>query len=84
MIHNDDMTKIEVVVRDPDDQLVKLIEYIKRNAGPGHSFEVIVDPNDSENKKSFFIDGDGPFFIEIIRKNSTVYTNIEEYLRKIQ
>ena len=58
---------ITVLVRDQDDQLEKMIEYIRNKANPGHSFPVIVDPNDSEYRKEFFFDGDGAFFIKKIK-----------------
>lgn len=62
-------TEIVVNVRDLENSLLRLIDYIQKTAGPGHSFDVVVDPEDSEYKKSFFIDGDGDFFIKDIRKN---------------
>ncbi len=65
----EDLTKIEVLLRDPENSLVKLIEYIRRTAGPGHSFEVVVDPDMSEYRKSFFMDGDGSFSIRDVKKD---------------
>jgi len=86
------MTKIEILVRDNDDQLVKMIEYIRILSAPGHSFEVIVDPDRTkeEGKAIFFMDGDGSFFIKDIKKNGKkVKTNkhgklIDEYLKIIK
>lgn len=46
---------------DYEDSLLKLIEYIGDNANTGHSFNIDVDPNDTERKKSFGVDGDGGF-----------------------
>lgn len=39
--------------------IANMIDYIKHNGNIGHSFEIIVDPNDSERKKIFGWDGDG-------------------------
>jgi len=47
--------------------LIGLLEYIKSNAAPGHSFEIVVDPNMRENKKSFYMDGDGNSYITNIK-----------------
>jgi len=58
---------ISVLVRDQDDSLEKMIEYIRDKSNPGHSFPVIVDPKDSEYRKEFFFDGDGSFFIKKIK-----------------
>lgn len=57
-----DKYKLVIELRDPDHSLEKLIQYIADSANVGHSYEVIVDP-DSDGKKSFGIDGDGPFHI---------------------
>lgn len=85
------MTKIEVLVRDPDDQLVKMIDHIMRLANPGHSFISIVDPDASEKegKKTFSFDGDGSFYIKEVKKNGKKIKIkddklIESYLKRIQ
>ena len=72
MLVPDDMDVLEIKLRDPDNQLIQLIEYIRVCAGPGHSFDVVVDPDSSEGRKSFFMDGDGSFFIRQIKKNKRV------------
>lgn len=46
---------------------VPLLEYIKKQAGIGHSFPVVVDPDDSEYRKEFGIDGDGTSHIYDIK-----------------
>lgn len=79
----DTKTKIYIEVRDPEDQLIKLIDHIRRASSPGHSFEVIVDPNDKEYRKSFFIDGDGAFFISKLEKDKKTF-KLEEVLKRIQ
>jgi GT2 family glycosyltransferase len=63
---------ITVLVRDQDDSLENLIEYIRDKANPGHSFPVIVDPADSEYRKEFGFDGDGSFFIKKIKVSNLV------------
>lgn len=58
---------ININLNDPDKQLIGILEHIKANSDPGHSFTVVVDPDgDSEQKKSFGIDGDGSFNIKSI------------------
>lgn len=85
-----EFTKIEVLVDDYEDQLVKMIEYIKNTANIGHSFDVVVDPDLSDYRKKFFFDGDGSFYIkEVKRDGKKVKIDkdgklIESYLTKIQ
>jgi len=66
----EDFDVIQIELRDPDNQLVKMIDYIMHTANVGHSFEVVVDPEDRETRKSFDIDGDGPFYINKVSLNS--------------
>lgn len=88
-IRREDLNEIKILLRDPDNQLVKMIDYIMHTANIGHSFEVVVDPDLREYKKSFYMDGDGSFFIKEVRKNNKKVKVkddkiIEGYLRKIQ
>ncbi len=85
------MTNIEVLVRDHDHQLIKMIEHIRALAAPGHSFVVIVDPDASKNegKETFSMDGDGSFFIKDIKMDGKKFEMkdgkiLEGYLKKIQ
>jgi len=85
----EDLTEITIKLRDLDNQLVTLIEYIRILAGPGHSFEVVVDPDMREHRKSFFMDGDGSFLIKDVKLNgkTLVVKNdkvMEGYLKRIQ
>lgn len=85
----DEKDVITVELRDPDKSLVRLLEYIKGNANIGHSYEVIVDPDDKERKKSFGIDGDGPFYIFSIKQNGKEVEVekdrvVENYLERVQ
>ena len=57
--------RLTVSVRGDDGGLRKLLAYIRDTAGIGHSFDVVVDPDDSEHRKRFDIDGDGAFRMEI-------------------
>lgn len=63
-----------VRVRDYDKQLIKLVAYIRALAGPGHSFNVDVDPDMRENNKKFGMDGDGSFSIQSIKMNGVEVT----------
>lgn len=88
VILKEQMIEIKVIVRDRDNSLVRLLDYLKI-ANSGHSFEVIVDPESKEYKKTFWIDGDGTFFIKKILKNGKEVKVendkiIEGYLKLIQ
>ncbi len=85
------MTKIEILVRDDEHQLVKMIEHIRKLSSPGHSFVVIVDPDASkeEGKETFSFDGDGSFYIKKVKmdgKNFELKDGrvVEGYLKRIQ
>jgi len=58
--------KITILCKDHDDKLSSLLEYIKRTGNIGHSFSIVVDPDDSKYKKEFGWDGDGADKIESI------------------
>lgn len=57
---------IHLVVNDSEGSIRKLIETIQDYTQMGHSFEVVIDPGDSDYEKSFYIDGDGSDKIEDI------------------
>lgn len=46
-------------IDDREKNLEGLLNYIKKLTGIGHSFHVVVDPNNPTHEKDFFIDGDG-------------------------
>lgn len=75
----DEPTEWSVTVRDSEGELERLLETLKQNAGIGHSFPVVVDPDDPEYREEFFIDGDGAFQIKDIKtaKEDTVVTDSE-------
>ena len=81
-------SKIEVEVRDPDKSLVRFIDYVRNLSNPGHSFEVIIDPDNREKRKSFDFDGDGPFFIKSIKLDGKKINSKDDltecYLRQLQ
>ena len=62
-------TKIEILVRDPDREMVEFLQKIRRHANPGHSFIVVVDPERGKadgGSEKFFFDGDGSFMVKEI------------------
>ncbi len=88
-IPREDLNEIKILLRDPDNQLVQMIDYIMHNANIGHSFETIVDPDDRERNKKFFMDGDGSFYIQEVKYNGKKVKVkddklIENYLENIQ
>jgi len=58
---------IECTGQAAKETLLPLLEYLKRQAGIGHSFPIVVDPEDSEYKKEFYMDGDGAAHIISIK-----------------
>lgn len=62
--------EIELKVRDREGTLEELLNYIKDIGNIGHSFEIVVDPDNSEYKKTFGWDGDGADYIKNIKVES--------------
>lgn len=60
-----DEKKIELTVKDPDKKLERLLNCIKDKGNVGHSFSIIVDPEDEEEKH--YWDGDGLDYIKDIK-----------------
>lgn len=58
---------IECTSQAAKETLLPLLEYLKRQAGIGHSFPIVVDPDDSEHRKEFGMDGDGAAHIISIK-----------------
>jgi len=58
---------IECTDQAAEECLIGLLEYIKKNSDPGHSFGIVVDPDMRENKQSFYMDGDGNSYIKSIK-----------------
>ena len=64
--NKDDMNKTKIITikfNDIAGDLENLLKCIKATSDPGHTFDVIVDPIDTENAESFEMDGDGSFQI---------------------
>ena len=64
--------KIELEVDDSESSFVRMLSHIKRVAGGGHSFEVVVDPGE-DDEKSFGVDGDGNQHIRSIKVDGKDY-----------
>lgn len=60
------MRTITIVCRDEERNLESLLRYIQETARIGHSFPVVVDPTDSEFRRTYTIDGDGADKIDTI------------------
>jgi len=58
---------IECTGQAAKETLLPLLEYLKITAAVGHSFSIVVDPDDSEHRKEFGMDGDGAAHIISIK-----------------
>jgi len=67
-IPNEDLNKLEIYYRDDENELLELINHIKDIGNIGHSFEIVVDPENSDYRKKFEWDGDGPNYIKSVKK----------------
>lgn len=76
--------KITIDGDDEDSVLLRLLTYLKENSEVGHSFDVVVDPDDAELARKFYIDGDGAFRIrEIMASDSRMLIAMDrESVRK--
>lgn len=57
---------ITVKCKDSDNTLEDLLNYIKSNGNTGHSFDIVVDPDDERGRR-FNWDGDGSDSIRDIK-----------------
>ena len=73
-------SKIEIECYDSG-KLAKLLTYIKRTGNIGHSFDIVVDPDNKEHKMSFGWDGDGSDSISSIKVNGKK-VNFEDHFEK--
>lgn len=86
----EEFTKIEILVKGDEGQMAKMLEYIRSTAVVGHSFEIVVDPDSRETKRSFYADGDGSFFIKHVKVDGIKFkvdkegNVMESYLRSLQ
>jgi hypothetical protein len=69
------MKQIILNVIDDEDSLERMLNAIKECSDPGHSFDVVVDPDGTEEEGgnlSFGIDGDGAFRLVDIKIKEVV------------
>lgn len=66
---DDEFQKIEIEVRDPENEFIEMLQRIGGAANVGHSFYVVVDPELESESKKFSIDGDGSFYMKSIKLN---------------
>lgn len=70
--------KVEMVICDKENQIKDLLTKIAYLSNIGHSFYVIVDPDDPEFKEKYGIDGDGWDKIREIRIDGEKYKTKED------
>jgi hypothetical protein len=70
--YKEDDTVYKVSCIDSEGNLKKLIEYIGEIGNSGHSFSIIVDPDDPEYERTFGWDGDGSDRVISVKKEQTV------------
>lgn len=63
---NKNLKTITITCRDQDNELENMLNHIKKTGNCGHSFSILVDPDDKEAKK-FHWDGDGNDYIQEIK-----------------
>lgn len=57
-----------ITCNDPDKRLKSLLDYIQKTGNIGHSFDIVVDPDNKETTKKFGWDGDGADSIKDIKE----------------
>lgn len=58
---------LHVKCNDPDGELRGLLDCIKSYTHIGHSFQVVVDPGNSNYEKKFYLDGDGSCRVQEVK-----------------
>ena len=58
--------RIILTVHDDENSIEHLLQAIQGTANSGHSFPVVLDPDDSNYRQEFYIDGDGSDYIRDI------------------
>lgn len=81
--YGDDHGIVTVKTSNPD-QLAALLEKIKSAGNVGHSFEIVVDPDNSDYRESFDWDGDGSDSIsevkvEKVKSESKRFSDFENF-----
>lgn len=59
ILNESDQKELHLIISDSEGSIQDLIETIKDYTQMGHTFEVVIDPGDSDYERSFYIDGDG-------------------------
>ncbi len=85
-----DPSDITISVNDPDGSLIAFLKGLARTANPGHSFEVIMDPDGDDGPQTFGFDGDGAFRIHSINGSEDFKTEdgwdtpLKEEIRELE
>jgi hypothetical protein len=76
-VPTEDMHIYEVICRDQEGELKKIIECIGACGNTGHGFSVIVDPDEPEGlaERKFYWDGDGSDYLHSVK---TIQTPVKE------
>lgn len=53
------MKRVVMYIKDRDNKIENILNYMKELTNAGHGFDVEIDPNDQEYHKHFYVDGDG-------------------------
>lgn len=77
----DEYLEIKIIAKDAYNSIPRLIETIGQFAGPGHSTNIVVEPNSKDNQK-FNFDGDGPDRIESISAKKINIKDIDKNYEK--
>jgi hypothetical protein len=61
--------KLTITIQNIDskNKLLELLEYIQQIGNMGHSFEIVIDPDNKQYRKKFFWDGDGSDYIRDVK-----------------
>lgn len=59
ILNESSQKELHLTISDSEGSIQDLIETIKDYTQMGHTFEVVIDPGDSDYERSFYIDGDG-------------------------
>lgn len=59
ILNESNQRELHLTISDSQGSIQDLIETIKDYTQMGHTFEVVIDPGDSDYERSFYIDGDG-------------------------
>jgi hypothetical protein len=90
-VPTEDMHIYEVICRDQEGELKKIIECIGACGNTGHGFSVIVDPDEPEGlaERKFYWDGDGSDYLHSVKtiqtpvKESVNEANSQDFTKKL-